>query len=66
MVPLLAPLSTRASPALVDVMLSAVPEPPTIASRPVKLSVPLLTTLPTAVPELIPLSVIAWAELSAL
>ena len=47
-------------------MLSAVPEPPTIASRPLKLSVPSLERVPLAVPELTELSVIAWAVLSAL
>ena len=65
-VPAFAPVTIRASAALVEVMLSPVPEPPPIASRPVKLSVALFTTLPLAVPELMPLSVIAWAALSAL
>ena len=66
MVPALAPVTISASAALVEMMLSPVPDPPTIASRPVKLSVPLLTTLPLAAFEAMLLRVIAWAVLSAL
>ena len=65
-VPALAPVTIRASAALVEVMLSTVPDPPTIDSRPVKLSVPLLTTLPLAAFEAMLLRVIDWAVLSAL
>ena len=65
-VPALAPVTIRASATLVEVMLSAVPDPPTNASRPVNVSVPLLTTLPLAAFEAMLLRVIDWAVLSAL
>ena len=65
-VPAFAPVKIKASAALVEVMLSAVPDPPTIDSRPVKVSVPPFETEPAAVPEVIPLRVIDWAALSAL
>ena len=65
-VPAFAPVRIKTSPAEVEVMLSALPEPPKIASRPLKLSVPPLETEPLAVPELTELSVIDWVALSAL
>ena len=64
-VPLLAPLSWSVSPAPVLVSASAAPDPPTIASTEVKLSVPSLVTVPLALPETTPLRLIDWAPLSA-
>jgi hypothetical protein len=66
MVPVFVPLTTMVSPALVELIESPLPEAPTIASRSVNVSLPLLVTVPLAVPELMELSVIDCVLLSAL
>ena len=66
MVPALAPETSRVSAAMVELIRSLLPEPPTIASSSVKVSAPPLETEPLAVPELTLVSVIDWVALSAL
>ncbi len=65
MVPAFTPVTSRVSAAMVEVIRSLLPEPPTIASSPVKVSVPPLDTEPPAVPELTLVNVIHWVALSA-